>query len=59
MTYIIAEPCVGTCDTICVEVCPVDCIHGPNDVEGSVFFPEVGLHPEAYRIKNYLFTEAR
>ena len=35
MTYIIAEPCVGTCDTVCVEVCPVDCIHGPNDVEGS------------------------
>ena len=27
MTYIIAEPCVGTCDTACVEVCPVDCIH--------------------------------
>ena len=31
MTYIIAEPCVGTCDTACVEVCPVDCFHeGPN-----------------------------
>lgn len=29
MTYIIAEPCVGVCDTACVEVCPVDCIHGP------------------------------
>ena len=28
MTYIIAEPCVGTCDSACVEVCPVDCIHG-------------------------------
>ena len=26
MTYIIAEPCVSTCDTACVEVCPVDCI---------------------------------
>ncbi len=22
MTYIIAEPCVDTCDTACVEVCP-------------------------------------
>ena len=30
MTYIICEPCVGTCDTACVEVCPVDCIHGPE-----------------------------
>ncbi|MFQ6673402.1 MAG: ferredoxin family protein [Fidelibacterota bacterium] len=29
MTYIITEPCVGVCDTACVEVCPVDCIHGP------------------------------
>ena len=29
MTYVIVEPCHGTCDTSCVEVCPVDCIHGP------------------------------
>ena len=34
MTYIIAEPCVGVCDTACVEVCPVDCIHGPEDPKG-------------------------
>ena len=34
MAYIIAEPCVGTCDTACVDVCPVDCIHGPHDPEG-------------------------
>ena len=27
MPFIIAEPCVSTCDTACVEVCPVDCIH--------------------------------
>ena len=26
MTHIIAEPCIGTKDTACVEVCPVDCI---------------------------------
>ena len=35
MTYIIAEPCVGTCDTACLDVCPVDCIHGPLDREGA------------------------
>ena len=35
MTYIIAEPCVGTCDTACLDVCPVDCIHGPFDKEGT------------------------
>ena len=27
MPYIIADPCVGTCDTACVEVCPVDCFY--------------------------------
>ena len=26
MTYVIAEPCKGTKDTACVEVCPVDAI---------------------------------
>ena len=29
MIYIITEPCIGYCDTACVDVCPVDCIHGP------------------------------
>jgi ferredoxin len=33
MTFIIAEPCIGTCDTACVDVCPVDCIHGPVDLD--------------------------
>ncbi len=27
MAYIITQPCEGICDTACVEVCPVDCIH--------------------------------
>ncbi|MBV9866517.1 MAG: 4Fe-4S binding protein [Abitibacteriaceae bacterium] len=26
--YVIAEPCVGVKDKACVEVCPMDCIHG-------------------------------
>ena len=34
MTFIITEPCVGTCDTVCVDVCPVDCIHGPISTNG-------------------------
>lgn len=33
MIYVIADPCVGTCDTACVDVCPVDCIHGPAPLE--------------------------
>ena len=31
MTYVIAEPCVNTKDTACVEVCPVDCFHPTKD----------------------------
>jgi len=31
MTYVIAEPCVDVKDKACVEVCPVDCIHGGDD----------------------------
>jgi NAD-dependent dihydropyrimidine dehydrogenase PreA subunit len=31
MTFIIAEPCVNTKDTACVDVCPVDCIHPTKD----------------------------
>lgn len=34
MSYIIGKPCDGICDTACVNVCPVDCIHGPIDVNG-------------------------
>jgi ferredoxin len=33
MTFVITEPCEGYCDTSCVEVCPVDCIHGPVPLE--------------------------
>jgi len=35
MSYIIGQPCVSTCDTACVAVCPVDCIHGPIDIAGA------------------------
>jgi ferredoxin len=31
MAYIIADPCLGTKDTSCVDVCPVDCIHPAKD----------------------------
>jgi ferredoxin len=29
MSYVIAEPCIATCDQACLDVCPVDAIHGP------------------------------
>lgn len=31
MSHYITEPCIGTKDTACVEVCPVDCIHPRAD----------------------------
>ncbi|MCU1246342.1 MAG: 4Fe-4S ferredoxin, iron-sulfur binding domain protein [Acidobacteria bacterium] len=34
MTYVIAEPCINTKDTACVDVCPVDCIHPRKDEAG-------------------------
>ena len=34
MAYVIAEPCIGTKDTACVDACPVDCIH-PGKKESS------------------------
>lgn len=34
MSYIIGNKCDGVCDTACVDVCPVDCINGPIDING-------------------------
>jgi NAD-dependent dihydropyrimidine dehydrogenase PreA subunit len=31
VAYVINEPCIGTKDTSCVEVCPVDCVHPRPD----------------------------
>ena len=41
MTHIIAEPCVDTKDTACVDVCPVDCIYG-TDEDWEILY----IHPE-------------
>ena len=27
MAFVITEPCIGSKDAACVDVCPVDCIH--------------------------------
>jgi len=32
LTFVICEPCIGTKQLACVDVCPVDCIQGgPNE----------------------------
>ena len=51
MTFIIVEPCVSTCDTACVDVCPVDCIHGPFDKKGAgAEVHEDGFNPEGLQL---------
>jgi ferredoxin len=41
MAYIITEPCIGTKDKSCVDVCPVDCIHGTDEDKMLYIDPEV------------------
>jgi NAD-dependent dihydropyrimidine dehydrogenase PreA subunit len=48
MAYIIAEPCIGTKDTACVDVCPVDCIHPRKDEANFADFPLDDL-PEKWK----------
>jgi ferredoxin len=43
MPYIITEPCVGVCDTACVDVCPVDCIHPKKEEWGGKGYQEGSL----------------
>ena len=46
MTYVIAEPCIGTKDLSCVEVCPVDCIHPAQDEPGFDDEAQLYIDPE-------------
>jgi ferredoxin len=41
MPYVITEPCIGTKDRSCVDVCPVDCIHGTDEDTQLYIDPEV------------------
>ncbi len=33
MTYVIVETCIGVKDATCIDVCPMDCIHGSESDE--------------------------
>ena len=45
MAYIIAEPCIGTKDTACVDACPVDCIHPKKDEAGHGEVDQLFIDP--------------
>jgi len=45
MAYVIAEPCIGTKDTACVDACPVDCIHPKKDEAGFAEADQLFIDP--------------
>jgi NAD-dependent dihydropyrimidine dehydrogenase PreA subunit len=45
MAYVIAEPCIGTKDTACVDACPVDCIHPKKDEDGNTEADQLFIDP--------------
>jgi NAD-dependent dihydropyrimidine dehydrogenase PreA subunit len=46
MAYVICEPCIGTKDASCVEVCPVDCIHPAPDEPAFEAAAQLYIDPE-------------
>ena len=46
MAYVIAEPCIGTKDNSCVEVCPVDCIHPTPEETGYAEVEMLYIDPD-------------
>jgi NAD-dependent dihydropyrimidine dehydrogenase PreA subunit len=46
MAYVITEPCIGTKDTACVDVCPVDCIHPRKDEPDFEASKLLNIHPD-------------
>jgi ferredoxin len=46
MAYIITEPCIGTKDSACVDVCPVDCIHPRKDEPAFESVKMLNIHPD-------------
>jgi len=46
VAYIICEPCIGTKDTACVDVCPVDCIHPRKDEPAFAAAEMLYIHPD-------------
>ena len=46
MTRIITSKCIGTKDTSCVDVCPVDCIHPKKDEAGFAGAKQLYINPD-------------
>ena len=46
MPFVITDPCIGTKDAACVDVCPVDCIHPRKDEPEFESSSILYIHPE-------------
>ena len=46
MPFIITDPCIGTKDSACVDVCPVDCIHPRKDEPEFATAAMLYIHPD-------------
>ena len=46
MPFVITDPCIGTNDAACVDVCPVDCIHPRKDEPEFETASTLYIHPE-------------
>lgn len=46
MTYVITEPCIGSKDTACIDVCPVDCIHPGKDEDAFESVEMLYINPD-------------
>ena len=46
MPFVITDPCIGTKDAACVDVCPVDCIHPRKDEPEFAATTILYIHPE-------------
>ena len=46
MPFVITDPCIGTKDSACVDVCPVDCIHPRKDEPEFEQASMLYIHPD-------------
>jgi NAD-dependent dihydropyrimidine dehydrogenase PreA subunit len=46
VAYVITEACIGTKDSSCVEVCPVDCIHPTPEEPGFDQVDQLFIDPQ-------------
>jgi ferredoxin len=46
MAFVITDPCIGTKDHACVDVCPVDCIHPRRDEPEFDQTTMLYIHPD-------------